>query len=443
MKKNVDILIVGGTVVTMDPEGSVLRGGALAIDHGAILELGSGPELSARYDAREVIDASNAIVMPGLINTHAHLATSMFRGLAEDLPLDSWLRKVWTYENAVVDARTVAVSSKVAMLELVMGGVTCAVDMYWHPEATAEVAKKAGFRLAAGPVFIEGEGRPDHLPLAARFSLAREFAERYSGDDLILPMLMPHGTCTDSPELLQAVRKLAEELDLGINLHCAETSDERRAVLARCGRTPVRLLADLGLLQGRTILAHCVHVDEEEMSMLSGKAAVSHNPMSNLKLASGIAPLAAMARAGVRLTIGTDGSQSGNDLNMWLAMRLCAVLQKCQNGDATLFKAEDVVRMATAEAANAIGLGDKIGSLEKGKRADVIVIGLDAPHLAPLYDLYAQLVYAVGREDVKTVLIDGKVVMRDRKPTTMDLRGSVDALNRLSATVETSSDITA
>jgi len=435
MKKDVDLLIVHAIVVTMDSQGSILRDGALAIDRGLIVELGGDAEISTRYEAREVIDASDALVMPGLINTHTHLATTMFRGLAEDLPLDSWLSKVWAYESAMVDARTVGLASRAGILELIMGGVTCAVDMYWHPKVTAEVAKKAGFRLAVGPVFMEGEGRPDRLSPAERESLAREFAETYSGDDLILPMLMPHGTCTDSPELLASVRKLADELDLGVNLHCAETAGERRAVLARYGRTPVRLLADLGYLQERCILAHCVHVDEEEIALLAGGAAVSHNPMSNLKLASGIAPLATMAKAGVRLTIGTDGAQSGNDLNMWLALRLCAALQKCQNADTTLFKAEDVVRMATVEAAKAMGLGDKIGSLEKGKVADIIVIGLDAPHLAPLYDVYAQLLYAVGREDVKTVLVGGKVVMRDRRVTTMDQVESVADLRRLSAEV--------
>jgi 5-methylthioadenosine/S-adenosylhomocysteine deaminase len=435
MKQNVELLIRGGIIATMDPAGRLLRGGAVAIDRGSIVDLGDSTDLSERYEAREVVDASNAIVMPGLINTHAHLATAMFRGLAEDLPLDAWLGKVWTYETSMVEALTVEVSSRLAMLELIMGGVTCAVDMYWHPETTAEVARKAGFRLASGPVFIEGEGRPDHLSLEKRFFLAREFAERYSGDSLVMPLLMPHGTCTDSPELLARVRKLAEELDIGLNLHCAETSGERQRVLSRWGRTPVRLLNDLGYLQGRTILAHCVQVDEEEIALLAGRASVSHNPMSNLKLASGIAPLAAMARAGVSLSLGTDGSQSGNDLDMWLAMRLCAVLQKCQNGDATLFKAEDVLRMATIEAAKAIGVGDKVGSLELGKRADLIVVGLDSPHMAPLHDVYAQLVYAAGREDVRTVLIDGRVVLRNRVPTTIDQRESIADIQTISARI--------
>ena len=432
MKCKTDILIVNALVVTMDPAGRIIPRGAIAIDNGSILEIGDTDDLSARFEAGEWVDASEGIVMPGLINTHSHLATAMFRGMAEDMGLEPWLRVSWAREKAMVNRKTIAMSSRLAMLELMMGGVTCAVDMYWYPEVTAAVAQKAGFRLAAGPVFIAGDDLPDNLSIAQRELLAREFVDRFSGDPLVLPMLMAHSTLTEPPELLSRVKRLADGYGLMVNLHSAETLAERKEVLARRGLTPIRLLRDLGFLDGRTLLAHCVHVDEEEIAMLAGGAAVSHNPMSNLKLASGIAPLARMAKAGVRLSVGTDGALSGNDLNMWLAMRLCAVLQKCENGDATLFKAEDVVRMATIEAAEAMGLGDRIGSLEAGKRADIILIDLDSPHLTPLYDVYAQLLYAVGREDVATVLIDGKIVMRDREPRTIDFRESVDALKRFS-----------
>lgn len=438
MKLKVDTLIINALVVTMDEGGRIMPGAAVAVDSGTILEIGDCGDVSARYEAGATIDASNAIVMPGLINTHSHLATAMFRGAAEDMALEPWLRAAWAREKAMVDRETVALSSRLGMLELMMGGVTCAVDMYWYPEATAAAAQKAGFRLAAGPVFIAGDGLPDGLSLSGRERFAAEFLDRFSGDPLIVPMLMPHSTLTDSPELLSRVKRLAEGYGVMVNLHSAETLAERSEVLARHGKTPIRLLRDLGFLDGRTLLAHCVHVDDEEIALLAGGsagggAAVSHNPMSNLKLASGIAPLAKMADAGVRLSLGTDGALSGNDLDMWLAMRLCAVLQKCENRDATLFKAETVVRMATIEAARAIGLGDKIGSLEAGKRADIILIDLDAPHLTPLYDIYAQLLYAAGREDVATVLIDGRIVMRDRKPSTIDYRESIDALKALSA----------
>lgn len=444
MKCRIDILIINALVITMDETGRIMPRAAVAVDRGAILEIGDSVDMSARYEAGTMIDASNAIVMPGLINTHSHLATAMFRGMAEDMTLGPWLQVAWAREKAMVDRETIALSSRLAMLELIMGGVTCAVDMYWYPEVTAATAQKAGFRLAAGPVFIAGYGLPDGLSLSGRERFAAEFIDRFSGDPLIVPMLMSHSTLTDSPELLSRVKRLAEGYGVMVNLHSAETLAERNEVLARRGVTPIRLLHNLGFLDGRTLLAHCVHVDDEEIALLAGGAsggcagggaggaAVSHNPMSNLKLASGIAPLAKMAEAGVRLSLGTDGALSGNDLNMWLAMRLCAVLQKCENRDATLFKAETVVRMATIEAAKAIGLGDRIGSLEAGKRADIILIDLDSPHLTPLYDVYAQLLYAVGREDVATVLIDGKIVMRDRKPTTIDFRESIDALKALS-----------
>lgn len=447
MKCKADILIINALVVTMDPAGRIIPRGAIAVDNGSIREIGDTDDLSARFEARETVDASKGIVMPGLINTHSHLATAMFRGMAEDMALGPWLQVAWAREKAMVNRETIALSSRLAMLELIMGGVTCAVDMYWYPEVTAAMAQKSGFRLVAGPVFIAGDDLPDNLSLTQRELLAREFIDQFSGDPLIVPMLMSHSTLTDSPELLSRVKRLAEGYGVMVNLHSAETLVERNEVRARCGRTPIRLLRDLGFLDGRTLLAHCVHVDDEEITLLAGGAigggnggcaggaAVSHNPMSNLKLASGIAPLAKMAEAGVRLSVGTDGALSGNDLNMWLALRLCAVLQKCENGDTTLFRAEDVVRMATIEAAKAIGLGDRIGSLEAGKRADIILIDLDSPHLTPLYDVYAQLLYAVGREDVATVLIGGKIVMRDREPTTIDFRESIDALKRLSDTI--------
>lgn len=433
MREPVDILITDALVVTMDRERRVLPGAGIAIAGGSIRAIGDSAELSSRFDAAERLEARGRLVMPGLINTHVHLATVMFRGLAEDLPLAPWLRKVWSYERAVVNPETVALASRLAMMESLLGGVTCGVDMYWFPEATAETAKKLGFRLVNGPVFIAGDDHPDGLSLRDREEGARRFLERYDRDPLIEPMLMPHSTFTDSPELLRRVKRLADASGRMVNLHAAETEAERREVQAREGRTPIALLADLGFLDGRTLLAHCVHVDEEEIRLLAGGAAVAHNPLSNLKLASGIAPLAKMAEAGVRLSLGTDGAQSGNDLNLWLAMRLAALLQKCATGDPSRFRAEEIVAMATIEAARAIGLGDRIGSLEPGKRADLIILDLEAPHLVPMFDVYAELVYALGREDVATVLVEGRVLVRDRKALTVDLGECLEAVRRIAA----------
>lgn len=430
--QKIDTLIIKALIITMDSSHRIIERGAIAVDNDSILDIGNTDEIAARYEAALTIDASNSIAMPGLINTHTHLATAMFRGLAEDMRLPAWLQEVWRYERAIVDGGTVGVSSRLAMLESILGGVTCAVDMYWFPLETAAMAQRIGFRLVNGPVFIEGADLPDGMSFPQREKYAEEFIEMAMDAPLIEAMLMPHSTYTDRPEMLSRVKRMADRYGIMVNIHASETASERDDVRSRFGKTPVRLLNDLGFLDGRALLAHCVHVDDEEIALLAGKAAVAHNPMSNLKLASGIAPLTRMADAGVRVCLGTDGAQSGNDLDMWLAMRLAAVLQKCASGDPTLFRAEDVVGMATIEAAKAIGLGNKIGSLEPGKKADIIIIDLDSPHLTPMHDPYAQLVYAVGREDVATVLIDGKLVLRDRIPITMDPRECIDSVNEIS-----------
>lgn len=420
MRDRSGILLRGASLVTMDKERRVIEDGSILVREGRIAALGPDSELAGRYEADETIECAGMVAVPGLVNTHAHLATSLFKGLAEDLPLKDWLEKSWKYENAFITPRAVALGSKLAILELIEGGVTCAVDMYWHHESAIGAAKELGFRLASGPVFIEGATVPDGLGLPARFAAAEAFAEKYKGDSLVIPMLMPHGTCTDSPELLGKVKRLADRLGLGVNLHCAETGAEREVHMLRHGKSPVRLLEDLGYMDGRSLLAHCVHVDKEDIEALARGAAVAHNPMSNLKLGSGIAPAEAMRRAGIRLSLGTDGSLSGNDLDMWKAMRLAAGLQKAILLDASACPAAEIFAMATIRGAAAIGMESEIGSLEAGKRADIVLLDPRGWHSQPLYDPYSFLVYAAGREDVRTVLIEGRVAMRDRKIPGLD-----------------------
>jgi 5-methylthioadenosine/S-adenosylhomocysteine deaminase len=414
----------------MDKDRRIIEDGVILVRDGRIASIGPAAELAGQWDGAEVIDCSGMVAIPGLINTHAHLATALFKGLAEDLSLKEWLEKSWKYENAFITPTSVALGSKLAMLELVEGGVTCAVDMYWHPEAAIASAKELGFRLASGPVFIEGGVAPDGLDISGRFSAAEAFAEKYRPDPLIIPMLMPHGTCTDSPELLRKVKRLADKLGLAVNLHCAETQAERDGFLARHGKSPVKALEDLGYMDGRSILAHCVHVDVEDINAIASGAVVAHNPMSNLKLGSGIAPVEQMRAAGAWVSLGTDGSMSGNDLDMWLAMRLAASLQKAKSSDASACPAAEVFAMATINGAEAIGMGKELGSLETGKRADVVLLDVRGWHSQPLYDPYAFLVYAAGREDVRTVLVEGRIVMRDRKIPGLDAPGFLEEIQR-------------
>jgi 5-methylthioadenosine/S-adenosylhomocysteine deaminase len=304
---------------------------------------------------------------------------------------------------------------------MIRGGTTMSVDMYWHPAASAQAAREAGFRLMNGPIFIDFDEAPDRIPVDQRIERGREFLEEYRDDPLIEPCVMPHTTYTVAPENLEKTHALADEFGVFWGTHASETVAEVSTVTDQYGRTPPRHLDHLGLLSDRTVLAHCVHLSDEEVDLLAERGTVAvHCPLSNLKIASGIAPVPRMRQVGVSVTLGTDGAASGNDLDMWLAMRLAAVVHRGVHGDPTFLPAPEVVNMVTCDAARALGLGDRVGSLEVGKRADVIIIDLNRPHLVPLYDVYSHLVYAVGRDDVSTVLINGQVVMRNRQLLTID-----------------------
>ncbi|MBN1266232.1 MAG: amidohydrolase [Anaerolineales bacterium] len=431
-----DLLITHARIVTMDDEMRVLQDGALAVQDKKILLIDHSDQAAAQVEAETVIDASGRILMPGLINTHTHLATVLFRGLAEDMPLEPWLQKIWQAENAILSPQSVAAGSSLAMVELLLGGTTCAVDMYWFPEQTAAAARSIGFRLVNGPVFLLMDQVPDGFSLQDRIAFSHDFLQHYLGDDLIHPMIMPHSTYTDPPEMLRIVQQIAKQYGLIIHTHTSETIAEIEEVRQRYGCTPVHHLYALGILESRMLLAHCVHVSEEEIEIMANSGAVvAHNPLSNMKLASGFAPLRAMKSSGIPITIGTDGAQSGNDLDMWWSMRLAALLQKGTHMDASLFKADEMLRMATIQAAQGIGLGDRIGSLEPGKLADMILIDLNAPHLVPMYDLYAHLVYAVGREDVHSVWVNGAPVIQNRQLVTSDLEEITHHVHTLAADV--------
>ncbi len=430
--KQADTLIFNATLVTVDARSTLIENGALAVSNGRIAALGETASILADYRADEMLDAGGRIVMPGLIDTHAHLATVLLRGLVEDLPLEPWLKKVWVGESIAMTAENVETAVRLGISELVLGGTTCAVDMYWFPDAAARAAKQVGFRLANGPVFLENDNTPDGMSFDDRLAFAREFVAQYKGDALIHAMLMPHSTYTDSPAALLKIKTLADQLGVMVHIHSAETAGEVQDVRERHGLSPIRLLDSLGLIDERILLAHCVHVDPDEIDLIARKGAgVAHNPISNMKLASGFAPITQMMAQQVKLSIGTDGAQSGNDLDMWWSMRLAALLQKGIQRDATVMKAQDVVRMATIGAANCIGMGDEIGSLETGKRADLILLRRNAAHLTPLYDVYAHLVYAYGREDVDAVMVGGDWVMRERRLLHTDLDANIEQVNAL------------
>lgn len=434
--REVDTLIGGETLVTMDDAGTIIQDGAVAVAGGEIVGVGPASEIAREFKAEETIDGSGRLLMPGLINAHVHMADSLFRGLVEDLPLEPWLERLWVAERRFVTEDTVRLGADLALAEMIRGGITTALDMFWFPESGARAARDAGFRLITGPLYFDSDA-PDGLTAEIRTASGREWLERWADDPLIVSCVQPHNHVTVSPEYMREAHALADEFGVLFHTHCSETAAEVAWTRDQFGTTPVGHLAGLGVLGERTVLAHCVHVTDEDIETLarSGSAAI-HNPLSNLKLGSGIMPLTRLRSAGVPVLLGTDGPVSGNDLDMWTAMRFAGLLQRGVHRDPVLTPSSDVLRMVTRDAARALGLGDVTGSIEAGKRADIILLETERPHLLPRYDAYAHLVYTVGRDDVTTVLVDGRTVMRDRELLTVDERGAMDGVRALAAEVE-------
>lgn len=418
----IDRLLLGGHVVTMDNDWRVLEDGAVAIRGADIVEVGAAEDLAGRYRAvtGEILDTRGRLILPGLINTHTHGADSLFRGLLDDLALEPWLERLWVVEKQILSPETVGAGARLAYAEMIRGGTTTALDMFWYPEASAVAAREMGFRVITGPVWFDST-EIDGLTPDERTRRGTEFMQEYHRDPLITPCVLPHGTYTVAPPQLETARDLAAEFDVLLSTHLSETAAEVTQIESQYGRRPPEHLDVLEMLGPKTVLAHCVHLEDAEIDLLAERrAVVAHCPLSNLKLGSGVARLDPMRQAGVRVGLGTDGPVSGNDLDMWLTLRLTAVLHKGVHQDPSLIPARDVIAMATREAAAALGKENEIGSLEPGKRADIIVVNADRPHLTPMFDVYSHLVYAVGREDVETVLIHGRPVLRDRALLTLD-----------------------
>jgi len=419
----------------MDAEERTLDAGAVAVRDGEIVAVGTREDLEGVI-AAETIDAAGHLLMPGLVNAHTHLGDSLFRGLVEELPLEAWLERLWISEREFVSRKSVEMGARLSIAEMIRSGTTCALDMFWFPEAAADAAVEAGFRLVTGPIFFDFDG-PDGVSVESRIATGERWLERYAQEPLVTPCVQPHNQLTVSPEGLRAARDLADRAGALFHTHCSETATEVRQTVERFGRTPAAHLDELGILDERAVLAHCVHLSDDDFDLIRrAGASVLHNPLSNLKLGSGIAPVARMLEQGIPVALGTDGPVSSNDLDMWTAMRFAGLLQRGAHMDPVLTSAREVVRMVTTVGADALGLGDRVGRLVEGYRADLILIDLDRPHLTPMYDVYGHLVYTVGRDDVRSVMVDGRWVMRDRTLETIDEAAVLAEMEQLAAEIE-------
>ena len=416
-----DYIICGEYVLTMDRGLKTLRHGAVAVQGHAIVDVGKSKDLLSIYPDARVIAAENKVLLPGLINTHSHAAMVYFRGLADDLPLREWLEKhIWPAEFKWLSSEFVNDATELACLEMLKAGITTYNDMYFFGDSSARATRYLGMRACLGAGIID-------FPTVAASTLdeylanAERFIGNWKGDDMIFPCLAPHGAHTCGPETLRRSKKLAERLDVKLHMHLSETRWEVEEIIARHGKRPVEYLDSIGFLDDRVIAAHCVHIDDTEIGLLSKRSvSVSHCIESNLKLASGIAPVPQMIRAGITVSFGTDGAASNNDQNILSEMSTAAKVHKAIANDPTVLDSKTALLMATRWGAEALGLGSKIGSLEKGKEADIIAIDLKKPHLSPVYDIYSHIVYSAMASDVDTVIVGGKQIIENRNHVEVD-----------------------
>ncbi len=417
--QDADLIIKNGTILTMDFKNSILENGFLAIRGDRISHMGTGDMPSIK--ATKIIDAKGGLVLPGLVNGHTHAAMTLFRGLADDLPLMQWLENYIFPAERNMDAEFVYTGTLLALAEMILSGTTTFCDMYLFEEEVAKAAKKAGVRCLVGEVLYDFPS-PNYGSVGKGLEYTESLIQKWRDDPIVSIAVEPHSLFTCSPELLMASNELALKHRVPLIIHVAETLNEVSEIKGKYGKTPIEHLDSLGLLGAHLIADHCVHLGPSDIKKMAEHGVkVVHNPESNMKLASGIAPVPELIKQGVTVGLGTDGCASNNNLDLFSEMDTAAKLHKVHAMDPTVVDAVTVLRMATIEGARALGLQDITGSLEIGKKADVIVIDTHKPHLTPMYNATSHLVYAASGNDVTHSVINGKLVMEDRKLLTLDL----------------------
>jgi 5-methylthioadenosine/S-adenosylhomocysteine deaminase len=409
-------------VITEDAQHRVIENGAVAIVGDHIVGVGTRAEIDSKFQAKQRLDRPDAILAPGLINTHTHAAMSLFRGIADDLKLQDWLEKfIFPAEAKNVSADFVRWGTRLGCMEMLLGGTTTFTDMYYFEDVVAEATKETGMRGVLGETII-GFPVADAKTPADSLKLAEGFITRFRHDPLVVPAVAPHALYTNSDETLRAARALANKYEVPLVIHLSETKKENDDAMAQRHMSPTKVLDSLGVLTGRTVAAHGVWLDDEDLAILKSRGTgIAHCPSSNMKLASGVARVVKMLALGMNVGLGPDGpAGSNNDFNMFEEMDLAAKLQKVTTMDPQALPASQALEMATIRGARVLGMDKEIGSLENGKRADLILVRIDRPNAVPLYDPISQMVYALKAEDVRDVMVNGKPVVRDSKILTLD-----------------------
>jgi 5-methylthioadenosine/S-adenosylhomocysteine deaminase len=437
--RDVDTIISGGRILLLDDNDSIINEGSIAIDGDSIAAVGESRDIESKYTGRRKIDASGCLVMPGLINCHTHAAMTCFRGIADDMELMDWLNNyIFPAEAKNVDEELAYWGSLLACAEMIKSGTTTFCDMYIFEDETAKAAKEAGIRCLLGEVLFDFPS-PNVKTPAEGLDYTRMLIEKWADDPLVNILVEPHALYTCSPALLKDAKALADQYHVPIATHLLENRGDREQLQKLFGVKATHFLKDMGYLDERFLAFHCVCMDDEDIQIFADHGCkVVHNPESNMKLASGVAPISNMIKQGIVVGLGTDGCASNNNLDMLQEMDTAAKLEKVERLDPTVMSARTVIRMATCDGAKVLGMENQVGSLKAGMKADIIIVDLNKPHLTPLYHEYSHLAYAVNGSDVDTAIINGTVVMEHRKLTTIDENEAMAQVRKIAERIKKS-----
>ncbi len=435
MKSTVQTVVCGQQVVTMDANQPIIEDGAVAIDDGYIIGLGTSTDIFNKYTIDHVVSGEGKVVLPGLINGHTHAAMTLLRGYADDLTLMDWLNShINPAEAALVDPSFVEIGTKLACWEMLLGGTTTFVDMYFYHEVAAKVVDSVGIRALISATMVD-QPRNDVSGMEEQWDQALKFVKQWSNKSAnVVPILGGHAIYTLSTAQLQKLRSIAMNLNVPVNIHLSESQFELEFAKDNFDGSPIEYLNEINYFDPHVIAAHVVWPQEKDFEILKQNGVgVIHNPSSNTKISSGVAPIAKFLEEEITVGLGTDGAATNNDLDMWEEMRLAAFVQKVHCEDATVLPARTVLEMATSQGAKAIGMQDHIGQLKEGMRADLIQVDVNQPHMLPMYDVESHLVYTTQASDVTNVFVNGKQLVKDRVSTTIDvpqLRQNIEQLAR-------------